>query len=62
MRADDWIVKLYVEERLTRPLFYYENGLKVFTEEYHKQRGECCGSGCRHCPFIPNHTKGNTQV
>lgn len=62
MRADDWITKLYVEERTQKPLFYYENGLKVFTEEYHKRRGVCCGSGCRHCPFIPKHIKGNTQT
>lgn len=32
-------------------LFYFENGLMVFTEAYHLKRGECCGNGCRHCPF-----------
>lgn len=26
-------------------------GLSVFTEVYHKGRGYCCGSGCRHCPW-----------
>lgn len=31
--------------------FYWENGLFVFTELYHKKRGYCCGSGCRHCPY-----------
>jgi len=31
--------------------FYWENGLMVFTEAYHKKRGYCCESGCRHCPF-----------
>ena len=32
--------------------FYYnEEGLMVFTEKYHLERGYCCGSGCRHCPF-----------
>lgn len=31
--------------------FYWENGLFVFTEQYHKKRGHCCGSGCRHCPY-----------
>jgi len=31
--------------------FYYENGLVVFTAEYHLKRGYCCNSGCRHCPF-----------
>jgi diphthamide synthase (EF-2-diphthine--ammonia ligase) len=23
----------------------------VFTEVAHKERGKCCGSGCRHCPY-----------
>lgn len=31
--------------------FYIENGLYVFTEKYHLDRGYCCGSGCRHCPY-----------
>jgi len=31
--------------------FYWENGLMVFTEAYHKKRGYCCQSGCRHCPY-----------
>ncbi|KAF2519861.1 hypothetical protein E0W68_01120 [Flavobacterium salilacus subsp. salilacus] len=26
-------------------------GYKVFTEKYHLQRGYCCKSGCRHCPY-----------
>ncbi len=32
---------------------YYINdqGLWVFTEAYHRKRGYCCGSGCRHCPY-----------
>lgn len=42
----------------TRPLpkpqpgdFYIEKENIVFTEAYHRRRGYCCGSGCRHCPF-----------
>ncbi|MBL7848338.1 MAG: hypothetical protein JNL40_12775 [Cyclobacteriaceae bacterium] len=31
--------------------FYWENGFMVFTESYHKKRGYCCQSGCRHCPY-----------
>lgn len=27
------------------------SGYKVFTEYAHLQRGKCCGSACRHCPF-----------
>jgi hypothetical protein len=23
----------------------------VFTAWYHLKRGECCGNGCRHCPY-----------
>lgn len=33
--------------------FYWENGLMVFTEWFHLKRGECCGNGCRHCPYPP---------
>lgn len=31
--------------------YYFENGLLVFTEAYHRKRGYCCKSGCRHCPY-----------
>jgi hypothetical protein len=33
--------------------FYFDpaTGFIVFTETYHRRRGYCCGSGCRHCPF-----------
>lgn len=31
--------------------YYIENGLYVFTEYYLRQRGYCCGNGCRHCPY-----------
>ncbi|XP_028260314.1 uncharacterized protein C1orf53 homolog [Parambassis ranga] len=27
------------------------SGYKVFTEHAHLQRGKCCGSACRHCPY-----------
>jgi len=32
---------------------YYinEQGLWVFTAQYHLARGYCCGSGCLHCPY-----------
>jgi len=32
---------------------YYinEEGLLVFTEQYHLKRGYCCKSGCKHCPY-----------
>jgi hypothetical protein len=25
--------------------------LIVFTEQYHLEKGYCCGNGCRHCPY-----------
>jgi hypothetical protein len=28
-----------------------ESGLYVLTEAYLRARGECCDSGCRHCPY-----------
>jgi len=28
-----------------------QTGYNVFTAYAHKQRGKCCGSACRHCPF-----------
>ncbi len=31
--------------------YYIENGLMVFTESYHRKRGFCCKSECRHCPY-----------
>ena len=32
---------------------YYlnEEGYIVFTEQYHLEKGFCCGNGCRHCPY-----------
>lgn len=37
--------------------YYIENGLYVFTEQYHLKRGHCCKSGCRHCPYGFNDKK-----
>ena len=31
--------------------FYYEGPHMVFTEKFLKERGYCCESGCRHCPY-----------
>lgn len=27
-------------------------GLVVLTAAYHLARGQCCESGCRHCPYV----------
>ncbi len=42
--------------------FYFEGGLMVMTALYHLKRGSCCGSGCRHCPYLPKHQAGSTTV
>ena len=42
--------------------FYWEGGFIVFTRLYHLKRGYCCGSGCRHCPYQPRWTKGETTA
>lgn len=31
--------------------FYMEDGLLVFTEVYHLEKGYCCNNACRHCPY-----------
>lgn len=31
--------------------FYFDGPYLVFTEAYHRKRGYCCNSGCRHCPY-----------
>jgi hypothetical protein len=28
------------------------SGLSVLTAAYLARRGYCCGSGCRHCPYV----------
>ena len=32
--------------------YYTESGCMVFTGSYLERRGYCCGSGCRHCPYL----------
>jgi len=31
--------------------FYREGPYIVFTEKFLRERGYCCESGCRHCPY-----------
>jgi hypothetical protein len=31
--------------------YYLERGRIVFTASFLKSRGQCCESGCRHCPY-----------
>ena len=41
--------------------YFNEQGLMVFTEQYHRRRGYCCKSGCRHCPYGFEKEKGKKQ-
>jgi len=44
-------------------IHYYMDGERVvFTALFHIQRGQCCGSGCKHCPYDPKHTKGKVVL
>ena len=38
---------------LIEGIHYYPNdeGLIVLTEQYHLEKGYCCGYGCKHCPY-----------
>jgi hypothetical protein len=31
--------------------YYREGPYIVFTEKFLRERGYCCESGCRHCPY-----------
>jgi len=42
--------------------YYLENGRVVFTALFHIERGQCCGTGCRHCPYEPRHIKNNKEL
>jgi hypothetical protein len=41
--------------------FYFEDNFMVFTEKYHLKRGNCCKSGCRHCPWKYGEKHGNRK-
>jgi len=63
--SKDWIQQTFVREfgnKLLATDFYYENGYRVFTEQYHARRGSCCGNGCLHCPYDPKHETNNTKL
>ena len=39
------------EEPVEGEDFYFEGPYMVFTEKFLRERGTCCESGCRHCPW-----------
>jgi len=42
--------------------YYLEDGMVVFTSKYLAEKGICCGTDCRHCPYIPRHIKDNKNL
>ncbi|NBA89135.1 hypothetical protein GVN16_25380 [Emticicia sp. CRIBPO] len=45
-------------EEIKEELFYFnEEGLMVFTRDFHLKRGYCCKNGCLHCPYGYQKTK-----
>ena len=57
-KKDNWITK----NPKHKQDFYLEGKVMVMTKDYHIKRGVCCGSGCRHCPYIPMHAKGSKET
>ena len=37
--------------------YYMEGEQVIFTALAHKIRGQCCGNGCRHCPYDQRYQK-----
>ncbi|MCF8362932.1 MAG: hypothetical protein K9G70_09960 [Prolixibacteraceae bacterium] len=52
------------DDGLTEGVDYYmsKKGYRVMTEKYLRERGWCCGNGCKHCPYQPRAVKGNTTL
>lgn len=56
-------IKRVKNTKLDPSYFYYNSdGKIVFTEQFHINRGYCCGNGCLHCPFTPKANAGNTTL
>jgi len=51
-----------LSERLKNDRYQDNSGNIVFTESFLIRLGACCGSGCRHCPYVPKHMTGSTKV
>ncbi len=60
----DYIDDSFTPKKLNENDDYYMNlrGFRVMTEKFLKNRGYCCGNGCKHCPYFPKHTKGNITL
>jgi len=49
------MVKKKKKEFIENVHYYLEGERIVFTEQFHLERGQCCGTGCRH-------TKGTIDI
>jgi hypothetical protein len=47
---------------MNEDLYYIEGDRVILTPLFHINRGQCCGNGCRHCPYLPKHIKGNQDI
>ncbi len=63
---NDWITQQYIIEMTHNKetsLFYKdETGNIVMTEQFHINRGFCCGNKCLHCAYNPPYIKNNTTL
>jgi len=39
------------EDLDSKDFYINEEGFMVFTEKFLLERGYCCESGCKHCPY-----------
>jgi 2-iminoacetate synthase ThiH len=56
------LVKSYKDKFIEGVHYYMEGERVIFMALFHLERGQCCGNGCRHCPFEPKHKKGTEIV
>jgi len=55
-------VKSYKDNFIEGVHYYMEGERVIFMALFHLERGQCCGNGCRHCPYHPKHKKGTANV
>ena len=54
---------LYGDELKEGADFYIsKDGYRIMTEKFLRNRGYCCGNGCKHCPYFPKAIKGNRNL
>ena len=66
MNIDEQIEKLHKAtcDRQANGYIDPRNGFFVLSAYYLEERGHCCGSGCRHCPYSPEEQRkaGRTEI